>query len=100
MKWLLPVLLALLAALQYRLWVGEGSFAEVARLEEAIARQQVENDKMRERNRVLAVEVNELKSGLDAVEERARLEMGMIKDGETFYMLVEPQPNKSQTGVK
>lgn len=98
MKWLLPVLLALLAALQYRLWVGEGSFAEVARLEEAIARQQVENDKMRERNRVLAVEVNELKSGLDAVEERARLEMGMIKDGETFYMLVEPQQNTAPKG--
>ncbi|UTA49145.1 cell division protein FtsB [Simiduia sp. 21SJ11W-1] len=92
MKWLLPILVLLLAALQYRLWVGEGSYAEVARLEAAIERQRVENDKMRERNRVLAVEVRELKNGLDAIEERARLEMGMIKEGESFYMLVEPEP--------
>lgn len=91
MKWILPVLVALLAGLQYRLWVGEGSYAEISRLEDQIARQKAENDMMLERNRVLAVEVNELKSGLDSVEERARLEMGMIKEGETFYMLVEPQ---------
>lgn len=91
MKWILPILLLLLAALQYRLWVGEGSYAEVARLEAAIERQRAENDKMRERNRVLSVEVRELKNGLDAIEERARLEMGMIKEGEAFYMLVEPE---------
>ncbi len=91
MKWILSLLLILLAALQYRLWVGDGSYAEMARLEAAIERQQAENDKMRERNRVLAVEVRELKNGLDAIEERARLEMGMIKEGEAFYMLVEPE---------
>ncbi|MBB3167935.1 cell division protein FtsB [Simiduia aestuariiviva] len=91
MKWILSLLLILLAALQYRLWVGDGSYAEMARLEAAIERQRAENDKMRERNRVLAVEVRELKNGLDAIEERARLEMGMIKEGEAFYMLVEPE---------
>lgn len=89
MKWILPVLIALLVGLQYRLWVGEGSYAEISRLQADIQIQRAENDKMRERNRVLAVEVEELKSGLDSIEERARLEMGMIKKGETFYMLVE-----------
>ena len=89
MKWILPLLIALIVGLQYRLWVGEGSYAEISRLQDDIASQQAENEKMRERNRVLAVEVEELKSGLDSVEERARLEMGMIKEGETFYMLVE-----------
>ncbi|WP_015046367.1 cell division protein FtsB [Simiduia agarivorans] len=91
MKWMLPLLLMLLAGLQYRLWVGEGSYAHINRLEQEIERQQIENDKLRERNRVLAVEVEELKTGLDSVEERARQEMGMIKDGETFYMMVEPK---------
>jgi cell division protein FtsB len=94
MKWILPVLLALLVGLQYRLWVGEGSYAEISRLESDIVQQRVENDKMRERNRILAVEVEELKSGLNSIEERARLEMGMIKEGETFYMLVEPDKGR------
>jgi len=89
MKWILPLLIALIAGLQYRLWVGEGSYAEISRLQGDILNQQAENEKMRERNRILAVEVEELKSGLDSIEERARLEMGMIKEGETFYMLVE-----------
>lgn len=91
MKWILPLLTALLLGLQYRLWVGDGSYAEIARLQDDIARQKVENDKLRERNRVLAIEVDELKSGLQSVEERARMEMGLIKDGETFYMMVEPE---------
>lgn len=89
MKWIAAILLILLVGLQYRLWVGEGSLADVARLEREIQKQQAENDRMRERNRVLAIEVDELKSGLDSVEERARTEMGMIKEGETFYMVIE-----------
>lgn len=91
MKWIVAILVILLAGLQYRLWVGEGSLAELARLKRGIQKQQVENDRLRERNRVLAIEVNELKSGLDSVEERARTEMGMIKKGETFYMVVEKE---------
>lgn len=91
MKWILLLLTALFVGLQYRLWVGEGSYAEISRLQGEIARQKVENDKLRERNRVLAIEVDELKSGLESVEERARMEMGLIKDGETFYMMVDPE---------
>jgi len=89
MKWITAILLILLVGLQFRLWVGEGSLADVARLEREIQKQQAENGRLRERNRVLAIEVEELKSGLDSVEERARTEMGMIKEGETFYMVIE-----------
>lgn len=91
MKWIVALLVIMLAGLQYRLWVGEGSLAELARLQREIRKQQAENDRLRERNRVLAIEVEELKSGLDSVEERARTEMGMIKKGETFYMVLEKE---------
>lgn len=89
MKWIAAVMLLLLLGLQYRLWVSDGSFAQVTRLERAIQQQQVENDRLRERNRVLALEVGELKAGLDSVEARAREDMGMIKHGETFYMVID-----------
>lgn len=89
MKWLLGVLLVLLAALQYRLWIGEGSLAHAHRLEADIKLQQAENDRMRERNRILAVEVDELKTGLDTIEERARNDIGLIKKDETFFMILD-----------
>ncbi len=91
MKWLLIALLILFTALQYRLWIAEGSWADVARLEREISEQQQRNDQLQERNRVLAVEVNALKDGLDSIEERAREDLGMIEEGETFFMVVEPQ---------
>ena len=91
MKWIVAVLVLLFIALQARLWVGEGSLAATARLQRNIEQQRADNDRLRERNRVLAIEVEELKSGLDSVEERARTEMGMIKKGETFYMVVETE---------
>lgn len=90
MKWLIITLSVLFLGLQYRLWVGEGSLAEVVRLGDERAIQAQENDRLRERNRILAAEVDGLKSGLDAVEERAREDLGMIKPGETFFMVVEP----------
>ncbi|BFM17279.1 cell division protein FtsB [Maricurvus nonylphenolicus] len=91
MKWLIPILLILFIGLQYRLWIGEGSLADVARLDREIQQQQVENGRLQERNRVLMLEVDALKSGLGSVEERAREDMGMIKPGETFFMVVEPE---------
>ena len=87
MKWLWVISLALLAALQYRLWVGEGSLAHVAQLKQQIAEQQRENEKLLERNRVLTAEVIELKQGLETIEERARHELGMVKEGETLFQL-------------
>lgn len=91
MKILLVVLLTLFLALQYRLWVAEGSWADVTRLDREINQQQLANDRLIERNRRLEVEVAELKEGLDSVEERAREDLGMIRDGETFFMVVDPQ---------
>ncbi|WP_417660174.1 cell division protein FtsB [Pseudomonas sp.] len=87
--WLFPILILLLAGLQYRLWVGDGSLAQVADLKHQIANQQGENERLNERNRVLEAEVRELKKGMETVEERARHELGMVKDGETLYQLAE-----------
>ena len=91
MKWMLGILIILLAALQYRLWISEGSLADVNRLEREIKIQQADNSRLRERNRILAVEVEYLKTGLDSVEERARNDIGMIKKDETFFMILEPR---------
>lgn len=85
--WLFLVLLLLLGGLQYRLWVGNGSLAQVASLTKQIEEQRAENESLLERNRVLDAEVMELKKGLETVEERARHELGMVKDGETLYQL-------------
>lgn len=85
--WLFLVLLLLLAGLQYRLWVGNGSLAQVAELKQQIDDQHVENERLLERNRVLYAEVLELKKGMETVEERARHELGMVKEGETLYQL-------------
>lgn len=89
MKWIFSTLLILLALLQYRLWVSEGGLADVKRLEAGIAEQQAENDRLRERNRVLEVEVENLKNGLDSIEERARNDIGMIGENETFFMVLK-----------
>lgn len=90
MKWLLAILIVLFVGLQYRLWVGEGSYAHRARLERDIAQKTAENQRLLERNRVLAVEVEDLKNGHKVVEARARSDMGMIKEGETFFMTHTP----------
>ncbi len=91
MKWLIIFLIVVLVSLQYRLWVGEGSIANVVRLQHEIEQQQAENAQLRERNRLLAEEVKALKNGHSAIEARARSEMGMIKEGETYYMIVEQE---------
>ena len=88
---LLVLLLALLAWLQYRLWFGNGGEREVAQLQAQVQRQARDNMGLRERNAALAAEVQDLKSGEAAVAERTRSELGMIKPGETFYRVVEPE---------
>lgn len=64
--------------------------AHRAQLQRQIDQQQTENELLQERNHVIALEVKELKSGYESIEERAREQMGMIKQGETFFMVVEP----------
>ena len=88
-NWLFLILLLLLAGQQYRLWVGNGSLAQVTDLTQQIADQRAENEILLERNRVLDAEVLELKKGMETVEERARHELGMIKEGETLCQLAQ-----------
>ena len=94
MRWLIAVLIVLLLVLQYRLWVGDGGIADVRRIGRAVDSQKQTNAGLRERNQSLAGEVRDLKQGLEAVEERARSELGMIRDGETFYQIVDPESQR------
>jgi len=89
MRWLMWLLIVLLVLLQYRLWVGDGSLAEVWDLYRQVETQKAENRQLRERNQALDAEVRDLKQGLEAIEERAREELGMIRDDETFYQIIE-----------
>jgi cell division protein FtsB len=91
----LLLLLVLLGWLQYRLWFGSGGQREVEALQQQVRQQAHDNAGLKQRNEALAAEVEDLKSGEAAVEERARSELGMIKPGETFYRVVEPQPAPS-----
>jgi cell division protein FtsB len=86
---LIVLLLALVGFLQYRLWVGEGSLAEVHGLRQEIAAQEVELERLATRNRELQAEVDDLRTGVNALEERARGELGMIKPGEIFLQVIE-----------
>ena len=88
MKLLWSVMLVLALGLQSRLWVGEGSFAEASMLESKVGNQVKINRALIERNARLDAEVQDLRSGLDAIEERARSELGMIGPDETFYVVV------------
>ena len=89
MRILVAILLILLLVLQYDLWVGDGSLATVWRLQKEVDEQQLENTHLDERNEALAAEVKDLKTGLDAIEERSRNDLGMLKEGETYIQVVE-----------
>lgn len=86
------LLLIALVALQVRLWAGSGGLAEVRALRETVARQAEENRRLEARNEALRAEVEDLKQGDSAIEERARSELGMIRPGEVLYRVVEPAP--------
>jgi len=89
MKVLMSALVLVLVVLQYKLWAGEGSVAQLRDLEAQVEMQKQENLGLAERNQVLEGEVLDLKTGLDAVEERARSEFGMVKEGETLFIVVD-----------
>jgi cell division protein FtsB len=93
------ILFVLLVLLQFKLWLGEGGFREVARLETRVANQQQQNDDLLQRNAELHAEVEDLRERLDAVEERARSELGLIKPAEQFYQVVPPPPDNHQAGT-
>ena len=94
MRIVIGILIALLLLLQYRLWVGEGSLAEVHALRKQVEVQKAELEAMRQRNNALRAEVQDLKKGLDAIEERARSELGMIRENEEFYQIVDDPKEK------
>jgi cell division protein FtsB len=98
-KVLVAVLLVLLAALQWRLWFGDGSLQELSRLRDESAHSRSEVLRLTMRNQALAAEVADLKSGLDAIEERARGELGMINEGETFYQFIREKSTIKKSPV-
>lgn len=97
MKWLAAALLAVVLGLQYRLWLSGDGVREVARLAEAVERQKAENEELLARNRQMIAEVADLKSGMAAIEERARSELGMIGRNETFFQVVPARPRTLTT---
>ncbi|MFT5226126.1 MAG: cell division protein FtsB [Polaribacter sp.] len=88
MKILISVLIAVLIGLQYKLWVGDGSLSEVVQLSKELKRQEDKLHLLEQRNSVLEAQVLDLQNGLDAFEEKARNDLGMIKQGETFIQLI------------
>lgn len=92
------ILLILLIALQVHLWTGQGGIGDVRRLKQRIEEQKAENAKLKARNDTLAAEVEDLKHGDEAIEERARAEIGLLKPGETFYQVVDPDADKAKDG--
>jgi cell division protein FtsB len=89
MKWLWLTLSLLVVVLQYRLWVGEGSYAQVWTLQQKIVEQKATNQALADRNAILDAEVIDLKSGNEAIEERARNHLGMIHKDETFFLIID-----------
>ena len=94
MKILIIVLIALLVGLQYKLWVGDGSLSEVVQLSKELDQQKEKLRLLEQRNSVLEAQVLDLQNGLDAFEEKARNDLGMIKEGETFIQLI-PGPSEA-----
>jgi cell division protein FtsB len=103
MRLIIISLAALLLLIQFPLWLGKGGWLRVWELDNQVAAAQKKNDELKARNAKLGSEVRDLKEGTDAVEERARYELGMIKDGELFIQILEPNakpapiPTTSQT---
>ncbi len=89
MKLLIIILTLFLVTLQFNLWLGKGGVTEAMQLSRAIAEQGLENSRLHERNLALVAEVRDLQQGMDAIEERARNELGMIGVGETFYQITD-----------
>ena len=86
------LLLILLSLTQYRLWFGKNSVPDYYDLQDEVARQKAVNDELKQRNKLLYADTDDLKLGSEAIEERARNELGMIKENETFFRLI-PRKN-------
>lgn len=91
------ILIALLIGLQVKLWVGDGGMRDLRAIRARVSEQQVDNTKLKQRNDALHADVEDLKHGQDAVESRARLQLGLIKPGEVFYQVVNTPAGASST---
>ena len=91
MRWLTLIFIALIAALQYPLWLGKGSWLRVWEVDREAMQQKEVNQRLKARNASLDAEVHDLKQGYEAIEERARSELGMIKRDEIFFQVLEAQ---------
>ncbi|MEQ1531579.1 MAG: septum formation initiator family protein [Methylococcales bacterium] len=89
MKIVVTIIILLIAQLQYRLWQGDGGIAEIKAAQQHLAELQKQVEEKKERNEALYAEVLDLRRGQDAYEERARDELGMIKENETFFQILE-----------
>jgi cell division protein FtsB len=88
MKWVTPLLLCLLVLLQYRLWFGKNSMPDYIGMQKEVREQARQNANLVQRNSLLKADIEDLKIGLEAAEERARNDLGLIKQGETFYRIL------------
>ena len=95
MRTLIVFLIGVLLLSQYVLWFGKGGIRDVKHMQTQVEKQHREIVELKERNESLAAEVLDLKEGLEAIEERARSEMGMIKEDETFYQVIEPENSQN-----
>ncbi|NKB46360.1 MAG: cell division protein FtsB [Legionellales bacterium] len=91
MRIIVIVLIALLVALQYKLWFGEGNVREVWQLKEQVQQQMQANRALEDYNVTLEAEIDDLKKGHTAIEEHARSQLGLVKPDETFYQVVHPE---------
>jgi cell division protein FtsB len=95
LRWLAIVFLLLIAALQYPMWLGKGGWLQVRELDRQVGVEREANAKLKTRNDALDAEVRDLKTGLDAIEERARSELGMVRQDEVFFQLQDgPAPRR------
>jgi cell division protein FtsB len=95
MRWPLLILFILLLALQHPLWEGKGSWTQVREIDRQLKNQQALNQELELRNASMAAEVHDLKTGLEAIEERARFELGLIRGAEIFVQIPGALPSSS-----
>jgi len=100
MRWVTLILFALILLWQYPLWLGKGSWIKVWELDQQVEAQQKANLQTKTRNAVLDAEVRDLKQGTEAIEERARNELGMIKPGEVFFQVIGESPPLAASAVR
>lgn len=96
MRLMTAILLIFILLLQYRLWFGKNSVPDYYVLQQEVERQKLDNEKLVQRNKILYADIDDLKSGVEAIEERARNELGLIKEQETFFRIIPAEQSKQR----